>query len=304
MGSKMLGIALLALCLGGLVGCGTRTPYFLVDSRLVESARDGDRPDVTETARFRSLRNRIRKLGVRPPDVCADQGISAGSGASQLQLGVLRTRCGVEMAELERALTRAGFEVVSWSALRQRVDAGEQPLLDAARDLDIDLLLQVNALERIDIRPGRDARWERTYYRATREGEPRDPAAVPRKRAAEFDRLIAEREASQQSGARVGATINVSGVWVESASAIWFYEWTRVDAVSSARQVRLLLDCEDGGCREVREAAPRDDDGPVTGSIAGVSQAGDPADQSQSIFSALVREIVTDLAQRLAGRAS
>ncbi len=287
-----------------LSGCAARTPYFLIESRLVEGLRASDRPDVTETSRFRAVQDDIRKLGLRPPDVCADQGMSQASGAGALQLGVLRTRCGVEMAELERALTRAGYEVVSWSALRQRVDTREQSLLEAASALGIDLVLQVNALERMELRPGRDARWERSFYRATQQGEPRDTAAVSRARAADFDRLIGAREASLQAGSRVGASINVSGVWVESGSAIWFYEWTRVDEAGGDAAVELLLDCEGEVCSEVRKPDPQHDDGPVTGSVAGVSQAGDPGDQTQAIFASLVRELVTDLAGRLAGEAS
>lgn len=299
---SLVRIVLLAGVACALAGCGTRTPYYLIESRLVESDRLAAEPDVTETSRFRAVQPRIRKVGLRPPDVCADQGLSASSGGAQLQLGVLRTRCGVEMAELERALTRAGYEVVSWSAIRQLVDAGEKPLLEAAAELEVDLLLQVNALERIDIRAGRDARWERAYYKATKQGEARDPAAVDRQRAAEFDRLISAREARLSSGARVGATINVSAVLVASGSAIWFYEWTRVDDVRRHTDARLLLDCEDEGCFEVHAAAPSVDEGPVTGSIVSVSQAGDPADEAQAIFSGLVRELVTDLARRLAGR--
>lgn len=292
----------LALLLLSLTGCGTRTPYFLVESKLVESGRGSETADVTETASFRANRGQIKTIGIRPPDVCADQGISASEGSGTLQLGVLRTRCGVEMAELERALSRVGYEVVSWNAIRQIVDGKEVPLLEAAQDLGIDVLLQVNSLERIEIRPGRDARWERSFWRATKRGEPADPAAVKRSRARIFDQMIANKEAALASGNQVGATINVSGVWVDSGSTIWFYEWTRVDDVGSRAQVELLLDCDDSICREVREPEPQSDDGPVTGSIAGVSRAGDPADESQAIFSDLVRELVTDLAARLSGR--
>ncbi|MFK7898947.1 MAG: hypothetical protein AB8G23_24165 [Myxococcota bacterium] len=298
----MRGFLLLVLLGMSLVGCGTRTPYVLVESELIESSRRSAEPDVTETSAFRKKRSGIETLGLRPPDVCADQGISAGDGAGRLQLGVMRTRCGVEMAELERALSRAGYEVVSWNAIRQQVSGKEIPLLDAAKGLGVDVLLQVNSLERFELRPGRDARWERRFWKATTEGEPRDAASVSRERAAEFDRLIATKEASLGAENRIGATINVSGVWVESGSTIWFYEWSQIDDVSGNAEVDLLLDCRNKGCVEVRKAEPVIDDGPVSGSIAGVSRAGGPNDESQAIFSSLVRALVTDLAERFAGR--
>ena len=90
----------------------------------------------------------------------------------------------------------------------------------------------------------------------------------------------------------------MSGVWVETGSTVWFYEWTRVDEIASSRNVSVLLDCEEERCTEIRAASPIEDDGPVTGSIAGVSRAGDPDDEAQAIFAALVRELVTDLADR------
>jgi len=285
-----------------LAGCGTGTPYFLVESKLVESSRLGDAPDVTETPTFRRVRGDVRVLGLRPPDVCADQGLSTSAGEGSLQLGVLRTLCGVEMAELERSLARSGYEVVSWGALQHKALRQQKPLLDAAMELEVDVVLQVNALERIDIRPGRDARWERRFYRATRTGEMRDPARVEQSRAAEFERLVRPKEQSLQSEKRVGAMINASAVLVESGSSIWFYEWTRVDRISAKPRIEVLVSCQEQRCSEVRRDEPSASSGPVTGSISGVSTAGDPADESQAIFHDLVRELVTDLADRFAGR--
>lgn len=287
-----------------LVGCGTSTPYYLVESTLVESTPPSPRPEVTETPTFRAIRGQVQTVGLRPPDVCADQGLSASGGRAALQLGVMRTRCGVEMAEFERALARAGYQVVSWSALAHQAARQGKPVLEVAAELSIDVLLQVNALERIDIRPARDARWERRYYAATRDGEQRDAAAVAPVVARDFDRLIGQKEASFGSGPRVGAMINVSAVWVESGATIWFYEWALIDQVELEPRVELLIDCEADRCFEVEKDTPAVSEGPVRGSISGISAAGGPVDESQAIFSGLVRDLVTDLAERFAGRRS
>jgi len=287
-----------------LVGCGTSTPYFLIESHRFESAREPATPEVTETPTFRAVRGLVKKVGLRPPDVCADQGLSGSGGRGQLQLGVMRTRCGVEMAQFERSLAQAGYEVVSWSAVQQMAMGRERPLLEAARELGIDVLLQVNALERIDIQPPRDARWERRFYEATRAGEQRDPALVDPSRAAIFERLIGQKESYFGSGQRVGAMINVSAVFVESGATIWFYEWTLVDDIVADPRGDMLVDCDDSRCVEVSQAGPVASHGPVKGSISGVSTSGDPVNQSQAIFSDLVRDLVTDLAERFAGRRS
>jgi hypothetical protein len=287
-----------------IAGCGSSTPYYLVQSRLVESQRIDATPDVTVTPTFRAISGSVEKIALRPPDVCADRGISGSGGQAQLQLGVMRTRCGVEMAAFERALARAGYEVVSWSAVQHMASAEDKSILESAADLEIDVLLQVNALERIDITPGRDARWERRFYEATRSGEPRDPVAVDAARRLSFDRLISQKEAHIGGGTRVGAMINVSAVWVESGSTVWFYEWTRIDEIAVDPEVEVLVDCAESRCIEVQQAAPVASSGSYEGSIVGISTSGDPADRSQAIFSELVRELVTDLAERFAGRRS
>lgn len=294
-------ILLLAL-ICALTGCGTRAPYFLVESQLIESHRRIGEPDVTETAAYRAVKGSVKTLGLQPPDVCADQGQSASGGAGQLHQGILRTRCGVEMAEFERALSRAGYEVVSWGAVQHMSKKEETSLLEAARDLGVEILLQVNSLERIQIQPGRDARFERQFFRATRGGQKVDPARVAQSRAREFESLIKKKESSLAHGARVGATINVSAVSVESGTTVWFYQSTVVDDFEVDSQVDVLVDCPDSGCVEVVIRAPASSSGPVAGSISGVSVSGAPADESQAIFHDLVRDLAVDLAERLAGR--
>ena len=287
-----------------LAGCGTQYPYFLVESKLVEGHRRIGKPDVTETTTYYAIKNLVHTIGLQPPDVCADQGQTGSGGSGQLQQGILRTRCGVEMAEFERALSRAGYQVVSWGAIQHISRHDETSWLEAAKGLGVEILLQVNSLERIRIQPGRDARFERRFFLATREGEKAEPASVEHSRAREFERLIKRKEASLASGARVGATINVSAVSVDTGTTIWFYEATEVDELEVDRQVEALIDCRDSDCVEISSRPTERTGGPVGGSISSVSISGDPADQSQAIFHDLVRRLAVDLAERLAGRRS
>lgn len=208
------------------------------------------------------------------------------------------------MAELERALARSGYHVVSWAAVQYMGSKTDRSMLESARELGVDVLLQVNALERVEIRPGRDARFERRFFHATREGQRVDPAYVEPTRARDFESLVKRRESSLANGKRVGATINVSAVLVETGATIWFYEWTQVDADRAAPSIEILVDCDDSNCREVPKLRPVSAQGPVEGSISGISTAGDPADEFQAVFHDLVRSLVTDLAERFAGRRS
>jgi heme-degrading monooxygenase HmoA len=178
------------------------------------------------------------------------------------------------------------------------------PILEAASKLGVHALVQVNALERIDVQPGRDARFERRFYRATRAGERGEAARVATELRGDFESLIGPKEARLVRGKRVGATINVSAVWVDTGATMWFYEWSRIDEAVAEPVVEVVADCDDDGCSEVGKLGPVESDGLVQGSISGISLSGDPEDESQAIFQGLVRALVTDLAERFAGRRS
>lgn len=293
--------ALALLVLAGSYGCGNSAPYYLVESRLVQSDFRPDQPDVTDTPDYRVTHHLIKLVALQPPDGCADRGMAGSVAAAELELGVLRTRCGVEMAQLERALARTGYRVVSWGALHHLSASEEIPVREAARQLGVDALFQVNALERIELRPHRDARWERRFYRATETGERTEPAHVERARRSEFEALVEPRERQQIGGTRIGAAINVSVVSVPTGATIWFYEWTRVEDVERKPVLTVLADCDDDRCRELASTAKAEGDGLADRSSSSVAPPRDPVGESQAIFQTLVRELVTDLAERFAG---
>lgn len=293
-----LAFALLVLT----IGCGTGAPYFLIESRLVQSDFRPGLPDVAETPDYHATQHLIKLVALQPPDVCADRGMAGNTGAADLELGVLRTRCGVEMAQLERALSRSGYRVVSWGALHHLAANAEIPIRDAAKQLGVDALFQVNALERLEVRPHRDARWERQFYRATETGTRTEPARVEASRRREFEALIQPSERRQVGGKRIAATINVSVVSVPTGATIWFYEWTRVEDVWTEPVLTLLADCDDDRCRQLHPESALDSDGLVDHSSGSVAPPSDPIGESQRIFQSLVRDLVTDLAERFAGK--
>ena len=288
--------------LAALCGCSSPAPYFLIESQYVEPGRRGPRPDFTPTPDFEAVHHLIRLVALQPPDVCADRGQAGKVSAASLELGVLRTRCGVEMAELERALARAGYRVVSWDALQHLATSEEIPIREAASRLRVDALFQVNALERVDILPGADARWERRFHHALEDGTRTTPALVTPARRSEFEALVRRREQGRVPERRVGATINVSVVSVSTGTAIWYYEWTRAQEVGPAPRVEFVVDCDDQGCLEVAEVDPAHGNARVDRSTGPLARKNGPVDESQAVFNALVREIVTDLAERFAGR--
>ena len=291
----------IALATAAVASTGCSTRYYLVESHRTLSSTRVDEPEVTNTPLFETVRDDIAVIGLRPPDACADQGIGSGTGQGRVRTEVMRTRCGVEMSSLETALTRAGYEVKAWSVLQER--KGE-PLLTAAAALGVDVVLQVNALERIDVHRRGNELWERAYFKSTENGERRESISVSADLAAELDRVIAGKEDSLEPGVLVAAIIDASAIWVDSGSVMWFYRGRRVDSVAADPTVEAHVDCEHRPCQEAALRQPRAAGEERRGSARGVSADGPPTDEPQSVFATLFTRLADDLAYRLAGSAN
>lgn len=280
--------------------CGCANPYFLVESRLVESTRHVSTAEVTDTPIYRAIISDVKTIGLRPPDACAEGSISAGTRGETGDPRMLRARCGVEMAEFEQALARAGYVVTSWNLIRHKADLEGKPPLVAARELGVHVLLQVNALERGATTPGRDARWERRFYHSSEEAVVGDAAKVERSRAKTFVNLIRPEE--ERLGAkRLTATINASAVRVQDGATIWFYRWTHVDLGDTDANAQLLVFCDDDRCAPAPKSATPVSSGPVEGDVELFSKVEAPEDVTEATYQRLIRDVVDDLVWHFSG---
>ena len=283
------------LLLGLLTACAS--PYYLVQSRLVESDRGDKGAEVTETSLYQEFARRMRVVGLRPPDVCKEGSIAAGTRDETGDARMIRTSCGVEMAEFERALARQGYVVISWNLIRRKAETENRPALLAARELGVDALLQLNALERGITLPGQDARWERSFHHSNARGEAVEPASVERARARRFVALVRPEE--ERLGAqRLTATVNASVIRVSDGAALWFYRRTLVDATLVDPYAKVLVYCEDDVCSPTASRAAVSA-GPVQGDVELFSRVGDPRDLAEATYQLLIRDVVADLVARL-----
>jgi len=163
-------LALLVAFLPTLVSC---TPHYLVRSEYVVSQQLNTSPEIIETASYNELLPTITTIAIRAPDSCANETTAIHSGEASGRGLLLKTDCGVEMSELERALAKAGYHVISWDIIKNRVihDENMTPV-KAAKDLGAQVLFQVNSLERSAANVRQDARWER--HRRTGRHRPGD----------------------------------------------------------------------------------------------------------------------------------
>lgn len=318
----------LSLLLGVLSGCAQN---YIVKSRLVETTRLEKRPDVTPARSYASVLKRTKTVALRAPDGCANEGAAQARGESSTTGGILQTDCGVEMSELERALARIGYSVVSWDAIRKMVKFEKITPVAASRRLGADVLFMINSLERTRTDLGTNARWEREFLAADSRGESLGRVGVPESRALQLERLMMGPEQALLPGARLSATINVSAVDVRTGRTIWFYEWTHAEPMGKDVRTQALIRCGRHFCQhsdpDMRSTAKKVLDAtPILGDVAniGLGLAGNfyntedvrsgsmtalttgpnPADREMRVYHRLVRQVVTNLVVQFSKPAS
>jgi hypothetical protein len=314
----------LSLLLGGLTGCAKN---YVVKSRLVENTRTEMPADVTPARSYAKVLKHTRTVALRAPDGCANEGAAQARGESTKTGGILKTDCGVEMSELERALARQGFSVVSWDAIRKIVNYEKITPVAAARRLGAEVLFMINSLERTRTDLGTNARWEREFLRANAKGETQGRTGVPESQATQLERLMIGPEQAVTPGARLSAVINVSAVDVKTGQTIWFYEWTHAEPMQSDIKTEALIRCKRVGCyhtnpdmrstaKKILDATPIVSDmaniGTAiagsfynseevrNGSMTAVTTSSDPANREMRVYHTLVRQVVTDLVEQFA----
>ena len=290
-------LAALLVFLPALPAC---TPHYLIRSEYVVSQQRTDDPEIIETASYRDLLPTLVTIAVRAPDSCANETTAIHSGEASGQGLLLKTDCGVEMSELERALAKAGYEVISWDIIRNRVihDDNMTPV-KAAQDLGAQILFQVNSLERSEASVRQDARWERRFYRSSPKGEQGSPAQVNANMKNTFERFIIPREKRELPETRLSATINATAVRVDTGQAIWFYEWTHKESLSDRYETEALLACKKERCW-LASPEQKSEREVFSGSTEAVSASERDANQRNATYNDLIREALDDLVTRFA----
>ena len=99
---------ILTIMVTAFVGSGCAS-YYVVSSDYVKDDMSEARPEVVESKSYQQEIRGIESLAVKAPDACINETASKSSGQASSAGTILKTACGVEMALLERELSRAGF---------------------------------------------------------------------------------------------------------------------------------------------------------------------------------------------------
>jgi len=294
----------------GIVGIalisGCSSPYMLVEATYQENTDRGETAaSITRGQGFDEIAPQISTLAIQAPDKCINesQSIATGRSSGKASDDILGTECGVEMASIERALAKKGYNVISWKVLKGAMKpntAQSKTNLEAAVMLGADALFQINSLERGEANAGRDARWDRRYYESDDEGRKGEKARVKKKMADQLDRLSQSTE--KQIGAKdivvYNATINASVTYTKNGHAIWFYSWVHKNKVGSDELIvaTTTVECENDACRKYTpKIEEKDVEVLIGGSSEAVSSGIGVVERRRKYQDKLMKEVIEDM---------
>ncbi len=284
-----------------LAGCSTTDFYQIKSQFRVNDA--GEAPaSVTRARGFDAAFNNIQVIAVKAPDRCISETETQSTGRAASGSTVMKTECGVEMAQIERELAKAGYSVISWKILENQMAASNTHLA-AAKSLNADALFQINSLERTSSAKGQDARWDRRYYKSDATGAVGAPASVKEDVARRLNHIATSEEQKLVSSSNaLSATINANVTLVENARNIWFYDWNHQEAMAEDGVIEhySLVRCSDETdiyfCRSYTPRQEQsNEDSLVQGSSQGFSSNVNLEDVKRYKHDQLMKEVISDM---------
>ncbi len=297
LGPRVRGAGLAAVLV--LLGACGGSPWVLVRSQVSERSKPLD-VEVTPTPEYDALVGKIHSVAVQAPDYCANRSAADASGRASATGTVMATECGVELGELERALTRAGFRVTSWSALANLVRAEKITPSAASRRLGAQVLFQINSLQRVKVTPDVKVDWRRSFVGITKDGTrvTDEKADVDSSDEAVLVGMVKPHEAHVSAVERLGASLDVNAIDTSTGQSLWFYRGTMFDALDKTSLVEVTaFDGEEGWeQRAVRVPTPRA--GATVPSASGSATiAGRAAGPEEQTYRQMMRELVKDFVE-------
>jgi hypothetical protein len=217
-------------------GCTTPEPepeptltYALVEGRFDSSLGKKNSVEISDTPSYGAVRTSATSAVIRLPDSCLDETAAQVSGRSDSGNTILTTKCGVWLKELEQALTRAQFRVISWDALRGLERSQNLPSYQAAQQLGADVLFMFNSLEVSDVAPGSETANRIEYFTSNARGDKGDPFPLP-----QSERLVLKTAVKQKLGVHttdvtaLSSTLDCTAIVTKNGESVWFYRNTGI----------------------------------------------------------------------------
>jgi hypothetical protein len=273
---------------------------------VFETTRNNSEAEVTITPRYSKIASQVKSVALSAPSSCADKPASSATGAALSRGEVVKTNCGVEMAEIERELVRQGYTVYSWDMLNKSLNANKSENAHViVKKLGAQVLFQVNSLERILMTPGRDARIEHNFFASNASGDTLEKLELTEEQRNKINELLKDDDRNRLSSTKkLGAMIDINAVDSETGQTIWFYRWSRHEDISKNAFASYLLQCWDNwGPWCMIQNEPGNDNQQIedeksSTDIKDMSTVSRPASELDAIYFGLLREVTADFGKR------
>jgi hypothetical protein len=254
--ATLVSLAFLPGCTRGLPTCRPsvkiakiQPDYFRVDYRVRAEGGIVPRAEVRAAARFDTLRGLWKEgtAAVRLPDRCKQEGAGGGTGAlgqAAIDKSIMSTECGFWLAEIERALVKAKYKVVSWNALSQVEHTKGVPTYVAARDLGADFVFLVNSLEAGTSKLGKAYTESLRFFDsddAGNRGSPRELDDDERRSLKDFVQARTRALRNDKLVIGIKAILDMTALDTKTGEAVWFYLKQEAKPVPIALDRRFLF---------------------------------------------------------------
>jgi len=218
-------------------------------------------PDVVETATYKALSSKNKQIvALKAPSYCFNRSSDQRTGTATSQELVLGTNCAVDMVDIERALTKASYRVISWTVLeREMAGSTQQEIspLKVAENLGAQILFQINSMEKSTKslgNLGKEVKWEFDYFDADDAGNILGEKTFDSKTQQYLkQKFFNENELLHKLSPQVQipfVTLDASAIQVKNGESIWFYRWTHSDLSRAFSHSQLIycdskMDCKD-----------------------------------------------------------
>lgn len=285
----------LFVLVGALTGCSNQ---YLLSSQFVTKSQTDQVPEIVETPFYLAEHSQFRTVAVRAPDGCSNETANEATGSATSKETIMRTTCGVEMAELEKKLAKAGYRVISWKVL-QREMRNKVSATEVAGSLGAEVLFQINSLERAQKLVGKDALWERKFYETNDAGAALREHAFDDVTRAYFKEQYFDKFEKNVELDRLAVTLDANAVFVKTGESIWYYRWTHADPALLNYRKDVLITCKSNN-RDCKAFQPSRQNGTLTnmtvsGESEAVSVTEKPDDKKQALYAQLLSTVVDDL---------
>lgn len=275
--------------------------YMQLKSDYIAAPQTQKMPEIIATATYKGMSKSAVTVAVKAPDQCTSYTADQRTGTAQASETILKTDCGLEMGEIERALAKVGYNVISWKAFNQKIGP-EKNLTQAAQELGAQIIFQINSLENSTKSLGQDARWERSYFKTSPRGDVLSPLQLTAdQRGLLASSFLVPREITQNRYT-YAVTMDAAAIQVSNGQTIWYYRWTKASAPDlQVQNIAVNLYCDMSlplnFCRAYtpQKLQANQNASLASGDTVGISDSEKPENIAKAQYLSLYREVVNNL---------